>query len=271
MRVAAVQFDSGPSVDENVDRMLACVDAAAADGADLVVLPEVWNVGYFSFDGYEAGAEPVDGPTVGRLADAAASHGIYLHAGSVVERDDGSLYNTSALLSPDGEVLDAYRKVHLFGYGSRERALLSPGGRIVTVETDLGTVGLSTCYDLRFPELYRAMVDDGAVLFLVASAWPAERLDHWRLLTRARAVESQAGLVAANLAGTNAGVDLAGHSVLVGPWGDVLAEAGTDETVLSVDLDLADVERVRAEFPALSDRRLDLVYDLDADAADGRR
>jgi len=267
VRVAAVQFEAGPDVGENVDRMVGRVEAAAGAGADLVVLPEIWNVGYFDFDGYEAGAESLDGPTMRRLRGTAAEFGVYLHAGSIVERDGDALYNTSALLSPAGELLDTYRKVHLFGYDSRERDLLSPGERVVAVETDLGTVGLSTCYDLRFPELYRAMVDDGVEVLLVASAWPAARRDHWRLLTRTRAVESQAFLIAANLSGTNGGVDLAGHSVVVDPWGDPFAEAGTGEGTVVADVDVSEVERVRGEFPALSDRRMRLHYEFGDDAA----
>lgn len=261
MRVAAVQFEPGPGVDENVERMVGRVEAAATDGADLVVLPEIWNVGYFVFDGYEPGAEPLDGPTMTGLRELAEDLGVYLHTGSIVECDGDHLHNTSALVSPDGELLDAYRKVHLFGYDSAERDLLTPGERVVTVETDLGTVGLSTCYDLRFPELYRAMVDAGVELLLVASAWPAARLEHWQLLTRTRAVESQAYLVAANLAGTSGGVDLAGRSVVVDPWGVPVADAGRGEGAAVAEVDLGGVGRVREEFPALADRRDDLDFE----------
>ena len=268
MRVAAVQFESGPDPESNVDRMVERVRDAAADGADLVVLPEIWNVGYFEFDGYRQGAESIDGPTLTRLRDLADELGIHLHAGSVVERegeaegDDGDLYNTTALVGPDGELLDTYRKVHLFGYGSEERDLLTPGERIVAVETDLGTVGLATCYDLRYPELYRAMVEAGVEVFLVASAWPNARLEHWQLLTRTRALESQAFLVAANLAGTNAGVDLAGRSVVVDPWGVPVTDAGRGERTALAEVDLEDVRAAREAFPSLADRRIDADYDL---------
>ncbi|MFB6135847.1 MAG: carbon-nitrogen family hydrolase [Halobacteriaceae archaeon] len=260
MRVATVQFEPGPDADANVEAAVDRVREAARRGADLVVLPEVWNVGYFAFDAYEAGAEPLDGPTVTRLRDLAADLCVYLHTGSVVEADGEDRYNASALVSPDGELLDVYRKVHLFGYDSEERRLLTPGDRVVAVDTDLGTVGLTTCYDLRFPELYRALVDEGAELLLVASAWPDARVEHWQLLTRTRAVESQAFLVAANLAGTNAGVDLAGRSVVVDPWGVPRLDAGVGERVALADVDLSEVGAVREEFPALDDRRLDADY-----------
>lgn len=257
MHVATVQMTTGPDVDANRERAAERVREAATKGADLVVLPEIWNVGYFAFDRYEADAEPLDGPTMTRLRKLAADLGIYLHAGSIVEADGDDLYNTSALLSPDGELLDAYRKIHLFGYESAERRLLTPGERVVAVETAFGTAGLTTCYDLRFPELYRALVDRGVDLFLVASAWPTARTEHWQLLTRTRALESQAFLVAANLAGTNREVDLAGRSLVVDPWGVPLADAGADERVACTEIDLGDVPEVREEFPVLENRRLD--------------
>ena len=159
-------------------------------------------------------------------------------------------------------MLGTYRKVHLFGYGSEEQALLGAGERVVTVETDLGTIGLSTCYDLRYPESYRMMVDAGAEVFLVASAWPNARLEHWQLLTRTRALERQAFLVAANLAGANAGVDLAGRSVVVDPWGVPVADAGRGERTAVADVDLDDDRAAREEFPALADRRIDADYGL---------
>ena len=266
MRVAAVQFEAGPDVEENVERMVGRVRDAAERGADLVVLPEIWNVGYFAFDRYEAGAEPVDGPTMTRLRGLADDLDVYLHTGSVVERDgdgDGSdLYNTSVLVGPDGTLLDTYRKVHLFGYGSEEQERLTPGERVVTIETDVATFGLSTCYDLRYPLMYRMMVDEGVDVFLVASAWPNARLEHWQLLTRTRALESQAFLVAANLAGTNGGVELAGQSVVGDPWGVPVANAGRGERTAFADVDLDEVGEAREEFPSLADRRIDADYEI---------
>jgi predicted amidohydrolase len=261
MKLSLVQFEPDERTAANVETAATFVAEAASDGADLVVLPEIWNVGYFAFDAYEAEAEPVDGPTATRMSALAADHGVHLHAGSIVERDeDGSLYNTSLLFDADGNRLDVYRKMHLFGYESEESKLLTPGERVVTVETELGTVGMTTCYDLRFPELYRALRDAGADLFLVTSAWPQARLDHWRLLTRTRAVEDQVFLAAANLTGTNGGVELGGNSVVVDPWGTPRANAGQDEGVTTVDVDLDAVERIRGEFPALADRQIDLDY-----------
>jgi predicted amidohydrolase len=146
--------------------------------------------------------------------------------------------------------------VHLFGYGSREQELLTPGDHPVVVPLDRARVGLTTCYDLRFPELYRRMVDDGAELFLVVAGWPFPRLDAWRTLGRARAIENQAALVACNAAGRQAGSTYAGASYACGPWGSVLGELDDRPGVLRVDVDLAEVAACRRAFPALRDRVL---------------
>jgi predicted amidohydrolase len=186
------------------------------------------------------------------MSDAARAAGATLHAGSMVERDGDRIFNTSLLFGPDGTLLHTYRKVHLFGYGSREQELLTPGEAVA----GHGTLALSTCYDLRFPELFRAQVDAGSQLFLVAAAWPAARLAHWQLLLRSRALENQSYLLACNAAGTQGGVALAGRSAVVDPWGEVVAEAGDRAEVLTAHLDPELPARARTEFPALADRRL---------------
>jgi predicted amidohydrolase len=262
MRIATAQFEADASVETNVETALNRIADAASEGADLVVLPEIWNVGYFAFDRYEQDAEPLDGPTMTRLREAAREHGIHLHTGSVVERDGDDLYNTSALVAPDGELLDTYRKVHLFGYESEESQILTPGGEITAIDTELGTVGLTTCYDLRFPELYRSLAEEGVELLLITSAWPNARVEHWKLLNRVRALENQVFLAAANLTGTNEGVELAGQSLVVDPWGVPLANAGTGERTAYADVDLAEAEAIRGDFPAFADRRIDLDYTL---------
>jgi predicted amidohydrolase len=253
MRVTLIQteVDGRLPFAERVAGVAAQV-AACAD-ADLVMLPELWATGYFAFDDYAATAEPLDGPTVAALSAAARTAGVTLHGGSIVERSDtGGLHNTSLLFDPDGALVHTYRKVHTFGYGSREQELLTRGG-------DVGAHGpyaLSTCYDLRFPELFRRQVDAGSQLFLVAAAWPAVRLPHWRLLLRARALENQSFLLACGAAGRQGDVVLSGHSAVVDPWGEVVAEAGPDAGTLTVEIDPELVTRSRTEFPALADRRL---------------
>ena len=253
LRVHVIQLAYGDeeSPVERRGRVAELVRAQA--GADLVVLPELWPQGGFAYDTWEEQAEPADGPSRQAIAAAARDLGATVHMGSFVERDGtGRLFNTSVLLGPSGEVLTSYRKIHLFGFGEGEPKLMTPGSEVVVHDG----LGLATCYDLRFPELFRALVDGGATALVMASAWPAKRVAHWRLLAQARAVENQMYVVACNTAGTHAGVPMGGHSIVVDPWGEVLAEAGDGEEVLTVELDLPSVATTRSSFPVLPDRRL---------------
>lgn len=255
--VAAVQLPSLEGVP--LDDALHQVDRATAEavdaGAELVVLPEIWTPGYFAFDSYAAAASEA-GRIREHLAASATRHGILLHGGSFVEERDGNLYNTSVLFDPSG-VVGEYRKIHLFGYGSREPEVLTPGEEVTVVDTSLGRVGMVVCYDLRYPELFREMTDRGAELMLVASAWPHPRLEAWQTLARARATENQVHLVAANGVGpTQSGPSLCGHSVVVDPWGVPVAAAGDDPAVVTARIDLDAPADARGKLRQLADRRL---------------
>jgi predicted amidohydrolase len=255
MKIALLQVASpdSESVDERRERVAGMVRDAAE--ADLIVLPELWAAGYFAFDTYERDAEPTRGRTVTDLAALARETGSHIHVGSFVERlDSGALRNTAVLLGPDGEVVHSYSKIHVFGYESKEAQLLQAGERISVADTPFGRVSGTTCYDLRFPELWRGIVDLGAQIVIVPAAWPAARLEHWRLFTSVRAVEEQVLLVACNAAGTQSGVRLGGHSRVIDPWGTVLAEAGEEEGITFCDADPSIVSAVREDFPVLSDR-----------------
>jgi predicted amidohydrolase len=257
MRVSLIQLDVSlvAPLPERVAQAAELVASCA--GSDLVVLPELWAHGAWAYDAWAGEAEPLDGPTVSAMAKAAAAAGVLLHAGSIAERDGGRLYNTAVLLAPDGTLAARYRKIHRFGFTEGEGRLMSAGEEVVTFTPPGGPVlGLATCYDLRFPELFRALTDAGAQVFVVTSSWPERRLEHWRLLNRARAVENLAYVVAADACGEQVGVRQAGHSVVIDPWGEVLAEAGLEPTVLHVDIDPGRVDEVRASFPALADRRM---------------
>ncbi|MFI5861154.1 carbon-nitrogen family hydrolase [Streptomyces sp. NPDC051546] len=257
MRASLIQIavNEGESV---VSRRSRAADLVREQsGADLVVLPELWTVGAFAYEQFETEAEPLDGPTYGAMAAAARDAGVWLHAGSFVERaGDGSLYNTALVLSPAGELAATYRKIHRFGFDQGEAVLMSAGESLTTVALPEQILGLATCYDLRFPELFRGLIDAGATTLVVSAGWPARRRGHWTLLNRARAVENQSYVLACGTAGTNGGVEQAGHSLVVDPWGEVLAEAGPGEEVLTVDLDPKKVAETREQFPALKDRRL---------------
>jgi predicted amidohydrolase len=258
MRATLLQIDVDPAEQPARRRARVAAMVRAQAGADLVVLPELWPVGAFAADLFPVEAEPVEGgPTAEAMGAAASDAGVWLHAGSIVERDpEGPLYNTSLVFAPDGEIHAVYRKIHRFGFDRGEAALMSPGDALVTVRHPEAVVGLATCYDLRFPEMFRLLVDAGAELLVLPAGWPARRLAHWRVLVQARAIECQAYVIACGTSGTHAGVEQAGHSMVVDPWGTVLCEAGPDEQVLAVDLEPSLVASTRAEFPVLRDRRL---------------
>lgn len=253
MQVASIQMAvaEGDKA-RNIDGAIAKVRQAR--GADLIVLPELWNIGFMSFDRYVSEAEDKNGPTLAALRDLAKEVGAYLHTGSFVEKDEDRYYNSSYLLSPQGEILANYRKIHLYGYQSRESQILSRGDKIVVAQTPLGKLGLATCYDLRFPELFRRMIDQGAEVFLICSAWPYPRLEHWLMLNRIRAIENQCFLISANSVGPNEGGVFVGHSMMVSPWGVILTSGMDDEVILRADLDLKEVKDARDRYPALADR-----------------
>ena len=255
MRASVIQIavNEGESVESRRRRVASLVRDQA--GADLVVLPELWTTGAFAYEEFGREAEPLEGPTYEAMAKAASDAGVWLHAGSIPERDpDGPLYNTSLVFSPSGDLAAAYRKIHRFGFDKGEAVLMGAGAELVTVRLPWTTLGVATCYDLRFPELFRGLVDAGAETLVVPAGWPERRRSHWTLLAQARAVENQSFVLACGTAGTHAGVPQAGHSIVVDPWGEVLAEAGAGEEVLTVEFDPGKVATTREQFPALKDR-----------------
>ena len=256
IRAAAVQLPSLQGL--SLDKALGRVESATASltHADLVVLPEIWAPGYFAFDEYASWADSA-GEIRGFLANLARERGAHLHGGSFVERRDGGLYNTSVLFDPKGNELASYSKIHLFGYGSREPEVLTPGTTPTVIDTSIGRLGMAVCYDLRFPEQFRLMADMGAEMFLVASAWPYPRVHAWSTLVRSRALENQAYMIAANGVGpTVSGPSLCGHSAIIDPWGTAVAGAGDEPANVEALIDLDSVAESRARFRQLADRRL---------------
>jgi predicted amidohydrolase len=270
MRAAAVQLTSTSDLDHNLERADRLTRAAAADGAQLVVLPEKWSVLGRGED-LRAGAQPLDGPAVSWARATAKELGIDLVAGSISECVAGEelLRNTSLHVGPDGEIHAAYRKVHMFdvvveGTVYRESDHEQAGDDVVLSETAGGVgLGLSICYDVRFPELYRILAIRGARILTVPAAFtvPTTR-DHWEVLLRARAIENQAFVIAANQIGEHAPASAqgpalrsGGRSMIVDPWGIVLALAADREGYILADLDLDAQARVRRELPALANRR----------------
>jgi predicted amidohydrolase len=241
------------------------VRAAAADGAQLVVLPEKW-MALGTTEHLRAAAQPLDGPVVTWARDIARELGVDLVAGSISERAEGEqkLRNTSLHIGPDGEIKAAYRKIHMFdvvvdGKEYRESAAEEPGDEVVTSTTAGGVeLGLSICYDLRFPELYRALAVRGARVLLVPAAFTlATTRDHWEVLVRARAIEQQAFVVAANQIGPHpGGMRSGGRSLIVDPWGLVLATAPDRPGHVIADLDFEAQARIRRDLPSLANTRL---------------
>lgn len=259
MNVAAIQLDVGvdETTDERIARVSRIVREEAAASADVVMLPEMWLRGWFDFDLYPEIAQSADGPAAQAMSALAAETGVVLVAGSIVERDGDDLFNTALVFDRDGSPLATYRKIHLFSFETaRESEVVSGGTDIVTFDIDGARAGLSICYDLRFPELYRRQMEDGAELLLIVSAWPFPRIEAWRTLLRARAIENQAALVACNAAGRQSANRYGGHSAAYDAWGERLAELDAEPGVLRATIDLESVRAARAAFPALRDRIL---------------
>jgi deaminated glutathione amidase len=263
VRVAVVQLNSNGDKARNLVAAERLVRAAAADGASLVALPEKWNL-LASGEEMAAGAEPLDGPSLTAARAWAEELGIHLLAGSIAERGEAGekSFNTSVLIGPNGTDLATYRKIHMFdveagGVAYRESEREQPGEEIVSAPVDGLDLGLTICYDLRFPELYRILAVRGARLIVVPSAFTAATgRDHWRVLLRARAIENQAFVLAPDQWGeAPPHYSSFGHSAIIDPWGLELAVAGEGECFIAAELDLAAQERIREEFPSLANRR----------------
>jgi predicted amidohydrolase len=261
LRAAAVQLNSTSDKGRNLASAERLVRAAAADGAELIALPEKWNL-LAGGEELLAGAEPLDGPSLTAARGWARALGVHLLAGSICERGEEKASNTSVLIGPDGEDLAVYRKIHMFdvdagGVSYRESEHERPGSKIVTAPLGDLVAGLSVCYDLRFPELFRILALRGARVVLLPSAFTAATgRDHWEVLLRARAIENQVFVLAPNQVGAAAPhFDSYGHSAIVDPWGVVLATAPDGECFVAADLDLDAQDRVRESLPSLANRR----------------
>jgi deaminated glutathione amidase len=271
LRVAAVQLNSTEDVDANLEQADRLTRNAAADGASLVLLPEKWSV-LGTADQLRGGAQTLDGPAISWARETARELAIDLVAGSIVElreAQDGAgrrLSNTSVHVGPDGGIRAVYRKIHMFdvrvdGVEYCESADEAPGEEIVVSRSEGGVdLGMTICYDLRFPELLRILALRGARVLLVPAAFTlATTRDHWEVLLRARAIENQAFVIAANQIGRHPpGLRSGGRSMIVDPWGVVVAQAGDDIGVVIADLDLRALERIRSELPSLANRRADV-------------
>ncbi len=275
--VGAVQMTSGPDKARNLDTAVRLVEEAAARGAQLITLPELFNC-LAGTETIVSQAEPILGPTSQAMSELAARLQVTLLAGSIAERLEGSdkVFNTSLLFSPEGEQLARYRKIHLFDIDLpgqitfQESSFMQAGDRMVVTDTVIGRLGQATCYDLRFPELFRRLMDAGADVLCVPSAFtlPTGR-DHWLPLLRARAIENQTYVIASNQYGRN-GPEIVtyGRSVIIDPWGVPLAVAADGENVITAEIDFDHQAEIRERLPALKHRKnLD---ELELDVPDAR-
>ncbi|MBZ4687901.1 MAG: Nitrilase/cyanide hydratase and apolipoprotein N-acyltransferase [Clostridiales bacterium] len=256
-KLAVIQHKVGFDKKENMERAARGIREGVEKGAQIVVLPEMFNCPYAN-DYFPEYAESYPrGETYRFLQRQATEHGIYLVGGSVPEKEGESLYNTSFVFGPDGSLLGRHRKMHLFDINVpgkiyfKESDTLSPGEKITLIDTEFGKIGVAICYDVRFPEMFRVMALKGVRLVVIPGAFnmttgPA----HWELLLRARAVDNQIYVAAASPSRDTAGVYTAwGHSMIVDPWGEVVVEAGSGEEVLVADIESAQIERVRQRLP----------------------
>jgi deaminated glutathione amidase len=263
LSVALVQLDARDDVESNIAAAVRLADDAARGGARFVALPEYLQ--YRGTDeGFRASARPIPGPHTEPFSEVARRHGAWVLVGSTAEAgpDPERPYNTSALIAPDGSVAAIYRKIHLFdvevvaGPVDTESARVTAGDRLVTADVDGAIVGLSICYDLRFPEVYRGLALAGAQILTVPSAF-TERTgrDHWEVLLRARAIENAAYVLAPSQIGGPPGQTAYGHSVVIDPWGTVVAQAPDVVGIIRAELDLERVASIRRQIPVLSNRR----------------
>ena len=267
-KMAVIQIDSQDDKEKNLQKAGRFIDEAAANGAQMAALAE--NIHYCgSKDGTFSSAEPIPGPMSEFFASKAKEHKIWLNCGSIGEviPNEKKLYNTSLLFNPQGEIVGRYEKIHLYdvdiknGPSTRESDTKKAGKRIVVCDTEFCKVGLSICYDMRFPELYRIMALRGAkVMFVLANYTMFTGKDHWEIILRARAIENQCYVVAPGQFGKKPAFQAYGRSMIINPWGTVLATAEDRETIIYADIDPDYVDAIRAQLPSLPNRQPD-AYD----------
>ncbi|MCC6675412.1 MAG: carbon-nitrogen hydrolase family protein [Thermomicrobiales bacterium] len=265
--IAVLQMNSGEDKAANIETALRLIDEAAATGARMVVLPEIWTY-LGNEEGNRANAEFIPGPVTDALAQKARQHGIYVHGGSILEKRDGEpkLFNTAVVFDPTGQIVAKYSKMHMFdvvldGVASyRESNTVQRGEEIVTFDMDGTTVGLAICYDLRFPELFRILRLRGAeVIVLPAAFTMTTGKDHWEVLLRARAIENQVYMVSCGQFGPDSsGKWCYGRSLVADPWGTVIATAPDRECVLRATIDPEYLQKIRRQVPSVENRQADL-------------
>ncbi len=267
--IAVIQLDTQHNKGENLKVITSFIDEAASKGAKLVALPEIMNcIGINEGEGGDA--ETIPGYTTELLMKKAVEHNIWIHCGSIIEQnpESGNPYNTTVLIDNKGQIVSKYRKLHMFdvelsnGVVVKESDTKAPGKEIVTIDTELGHFGFSICYDIRFPELFRIMTLRGAqIIFTPANFTLGTGKDHWEPILRTRAIENGCYIISPGQIGKKTSFDAYGKSMVVDPWGNVIAKASDKPCVILAEIDLDYLDKIRYQIPALKNRRAD-VYDI---------
>ncbi len=263
VRILGIQIS--PKLEDkqyNLDKAKSFIQEYSWYKPDLIILPEVFNVG-IAHDAFQQTSETVPGGETSKLLSSlAVKYKTNIIAGSFIEKiSDEQFGNACVMFDRNGQCISKYHKTHMFSYfGSCEGKYITPGEELVVTQTDVGKIGLSICYDLRFPELFRALTFSGAEIIICPAAWPQTRLEHWITLSKARAIENQVYFIPINQAGViDNGRLNAGNSMVINPWGEIVASMGMEEGILKTEIDLDEVHRIRESFPVLQDKK-DSVY-----------
>ena len=257
LTISLAQFDivlADPQ--QNLATARRMVVEAAQRGSDVVVLPELWSTGY-DLENADRYATPTDNGIFAEVAQMARRHKIAILGSCLSLLGEGVFGNTAVYFNAQGQLLGQYSKIHLFQLMD-EHLYLTGGEKLTVVETEWGLGGLSICYDLRFPEIFRAYALSGVQMVFLPSEWPHPRLAHWQTLLRARAIENQMYIIACNRVGNSKNTDFFGHSCIIDPWGEIVVEAGESEMLLTAEIDLGKVDTARAKIPVFADRRPEL-------------
>ena len=268
-KIAVLQIDSKADLQENLEKISKMIDEAVLNGATFISLPE--NMHQMTNIKEEMSIEDIPGYAIGYMAEIAMKHNIWIHCGSIKEYNaNGKTFNTTVILDPKGKIVGKYRKLHLFDVDLKESGSFresdknSNGTDIVNVETEMGNLGLTICYDIRFPELYRLLTLNGAeVIFVPANFTSTTGKAHWETLLRARAIENGVYIVASAQIGQKHNMLAYGHSMIVDPWGEVISVAEDEETIIYGEIDLDHIYEIREKMPCLKNRRTE-VYTLSA-------
>ena len=239
--------------DENLAKARDMTARAAERCSDIIIFPELWSTGY-DLGNAAAYSTPTNKGIFAEMSSLASEYSIHVSGSCLSLLGPDEFGNTAVFLDPDGKILGEYTKIHLFRLMD-EHKYLSAGDRLTIVDTPWGKAGLAICYDLRFPELFRSYALAGARVVFLPAEWPHPRLTHWQILVRARAIENQVYVVGCNRVGSSKDIHFCGHSCVIAPWGEIVIEAGEDEELLTVEIDMGEVDQVRSSIPVFADRR----------------